>query len=100
MSAKLIKIDDAEIGEPDLCFFCPGCKCYHGVWLKKDGYKGPVWEFNGDMERPTISPSVLVQFPCMEKMNVCHSFIRNGRIQYLSDCTHELAGKTIELPEI
>jgi len=30
---------------------------------------------------------------------VCHSFVTDGNIQYLGDCTHELAGQTIELPE-
>ena len=30
---------------------------------------------------------------------VCHSFVRDGRIEFLSDCTHELAGQTVELEE-
>lgn len=30
----------------------------------------------------------------------CHSFITDGKIQYLSDCFHELAGQTVDLPEI
>lgn len=29
---------------------------------------------------------------------VCHSFIRDGQIQFLSDCTHALAGQTVPLP--
>jgi hypothetical protein len=31
---------------------------------------------------------------------LCHSFVRDGRIEFLSDCTHSLAGQTVELPEI
>jgi hypothetical protein len=31
---------------------------------------------------------------------VCHSFVKNGYIQYLSDCTHEFAGLTIELQKV
>lgn len=31
------------------------------------------------------------------KPKVCHSFVRNGKIEYLNDCTHELAGQTVEL---
>jgi hypothetical protein len=27
---------------------------------------------------------------------VCHVFVKAGEIQYLSDCTHELAGKTVQ----
>ena len=30
---------------------------------------------------------------------VCHSFIRDGRIQFLGDCTHHLAGQTVDLPD-
>ena len=30
---------------------------------------------------------------------VCHSFVRNGRIEFLGDCTHGLAGKTVDLPK-
>lgn len=28
----------------------------------------------------------------------CHSFIRDGQIQFLGDCGHALAGKTVALP--
>jgi hypothetical protein len=31
---------------------------------------------------------------------LCHSFVENGRIRYLSDCTHAYAGQTVELKEI
>jgi hypothetical protein len=31
---------------------------------------------------------------------VCHSWVTNGRIQFLSDCTHSLKDQTVELPEI
>ena len=30
---------------------------------------------------------------------VCHSFVTDGRIQFLGDCTHSLAGQTVDLPE-
>ena len=30
---------------------------------------------------------------------VCHSFVTDGRIQFLADCTHALAGQTVDLPE-
>lgn len=29
---------------------------------------------------------------------VCHSFVTDGCIQYLGDCTHRLAGQTVDLP--
>jgi hypothetical protein len=97
-------------------FYCPGCNVYHCVWTANEGYPHPVWDYNGDVERPTISPSLLVRWrhpkgysnenpapigydgPIVDE--ICHMFIKDGMIQYLSDCTHELAGKTIELPEL
>ncbi len=87
-------------------FRCPGCKRNHGVTTG--------WTFNGDVERPTFSPSVLVQgvdditddehARIMAGENVaarpyvCHSFVTDGRIQYLGDCTHAMAGTTQDLP--
>jgi hypothetical protein len=29
---------------------------------------------------------------------VCHSFVTDGRIQFLGDCTHALANQTFDLP--
>lgn len=89
-------------------FFCPGCKCHHGISTKAPA---PTWSWNGDVEKPTFSPSLLVKMgpkadpvthlaPKGAPRQVCHSFIREGRIEFLSDCTHELAGQTVEMEEI
>jgi hypothetical protein len=93
--------------------FCPACRNGHG-------FREGVWDFNGDYDRPTFSPSMLVMsghyapghtgdecwcsynrehqddhsgFEC----SVCHSFVKDGNIQFLSDCTHSLAGQTVPL---
>lgn len=29
----------------------------------------------------------------------CHTFIRAGKIEFLGDCTHALAGQTVALPD-
>ena len=79
-------------------FNCPGCKCSH--FINTNPANGAVWEFNFDMEKPTVSPSLLVRMPWKDEMKTCHSFVRNGNIQFLNDCTHELAGQTVEIPEI
>lgn len=62
---------------------------------------GASWTFNGDLEKPTFSPSILVKLERTDggKTKICHSFVELGQIRYLSDCTHHLAGKTIEMPE-
>jgi len=48
------------------------------------------------MNRPTVMPSIRVN---LGQGGLCHSFITNGYIRFLNDCTHELAGETIEIPE-
>jgi hypothetical protein len=85
----------------DYLFYCEGCKCHHGVWTTNKNRSNAIWDFNGDVEHPTVSPSILVRWT-REKGNdiVCHSFIRNGFIEYLSDSSHFLAGKTVELTDI
>ena len=32
--------------------------------------------------------------------SVCHSFVTDGRIQFLADSNHALAGQTVDLPEV
>ena len=84
-------------------FWCEGCKTEHQVWTDAQDGVDP-WMWNKDTERPTVSPSVLVNADLFGQRNpnqpVCHSFIKDGMIQYLNDCTHELAGRTVELKEI
>lgn len=87
-----------------ILFDCPGCKIVHMVWVKQpEGGRYPIWEFNGDMEKPTITPSVSVNANVpIDPPNThkCHSFITDGKIQFLSDCTHPLAGQTVDLPDL
>jgi len=83
-------------------FNCPGCGFAHGVWTKTENpLTHARWDFNGDVNNPTVSPSILVRGYDGEKEQnyVCHSFIKAGKIQFLGDCTHALAGQTVELPE-
>ena len=85
-------------------FSCPGCKRDHHIQHGSD--IGPNWGWNGNLERPTFTPSVLVTYPGPDAGKdgappaVCHSFVTDGRIQFLGDCTHELASQTVDLPPI
>lgn len=102
--------------EQHIMFWCQGCDSAHGVYVGHGG-----WAFNGNWDRPTFSPSVLVRsghyaegwkqgdacwctyaaehpedehpFLCHR----CHLFVTEGKIQFLADCTHALAGQTLEL---
>lgn len=84
-------------------FECPGCRQWHVVYTTDERENGGhKWAFNGDVNRPTFSPSLLVwrDHGPAEVQFRCHSFIRDGRVQFLSDCTHALAGQTVDLPEV
>jgi hypothetical protein len=71
-------------------FYCAGCSELHQVHVA--GVNTPVWGWDGNVEKPTFSPSILVT----SRDRKCHSFVRDGKIEFLSDCTHEFAG--IPLP--
>lgn len=92
MGSKLRTLADNIVA-----FRCPGCETMHQVWTDR-------WAFNGDGDCPTFSPSVFVNPPekaaHVPSLPSCHSFVRDGRIQFLSDCTHPLAGQTVDLPNI
>lgn len=95
-----------------LGFRCPGCNQMHAVNVGPGG-----WGFDGDHARPTFTPSVLVRgtywepavtaenmeewrrapWPQHPVERVCHSFVTDGQIQFLGDCTHALAGQTVPL---
>ena len=98
--AEIIKTD-LEDNSPDYAFDCPGCGMSHGIWTSKPNANGAIWTFNGDMEKPTISPSI---FGYAENDGrifwCCHSIIRDGKIQFISDSTHKLAGQTVDLPDL
>jgi len=87
MSTKAKRLSDGSIA-----FHCPGCDGMHHV-------KEPGWSFNGDFESPTITPSILVtwEFGDERVKHVCHSFVKDGTIQFLADCTHALAGQNVLL---
>lgn len=93
----MAKISEVENRKGMHLFWCPGCKCCHYIATSENDCGFPIWKWDGDVEKPTISPSIKVEYHGADKNTICHSFIRDGKIQYLSDCTHELAGKTIDM---
>jgi len=79
MMDKIIKTKDNRY-----VFRCPGCNNIHSINDK-------IWNFNGDLEKPTIKPSIL------NPDARCHSFVTEGKIKFLKDSTHKLAGETVDL---
>jgi hypothetical protein len=98
-----------------VAFICPGCQELHQVRVEGDR----PWGFNGDFERPTFTPSILVQGKKLVRdtagkwtgewerdaggnliPTVCHSFVTDGQISFLGDCTHALRGQVVPLQPI
>lgn len=134
--------------------WCPGCDRLHPFRLAPGDERGVFWEWDGNLEQPTFSPSLLVstavhlcegehepaecpnpdtcgakshqlgrrlaggvitwveyrQHPHNRKVyghgtphtrdpawGPCHSFLRAGRWEFLSDSAHELAGQTVDM---
>ncbi len=96
---KFLEVDRESFDDPEYIFQCPGCGGLHGVWVNIFHTNGSRWYFNGDVDKPIINPSLLVRGENKDGPTVCHSFIKDGMIQFLSDCTHELAGKTVEIED-
>lgn len=120
------KLRSLESGR--LAFMCPGCRGLHQVAVRQDGQNiGPAWGYNGNPNAPTFTPSILCRYTRLDMDDdeldrvlaeyklpedrerlladkrvsvVCHSFVTDGRIQFLNDCTHALAGQTVDLPDL
>lgn len=91
------------------CFWCPGCEEQHRIAVYEKQDNGAIWTFNENIESPTFNPSLLIKtgkyanslFIDNEGLSsICHSFIKDGKIEFLSDCTHKLKSQTIELKDI
>lgn len=83
-----------------IAFWCPGCASVHAIKVSASG-----WTFDGNAVAPTFSPSILVTYDGADAdqpealPSRCHSFVKAGQIEFLSDCTHALASKTVPLPD-
>lgn len=63
------------------------------------------WGFNGDEEKPSFVPSVLIRCKATDRDDkafdtVCHLYVTDGKIHYQPDCTHELKGQVVPMTDI
>jgi hypothetical protein len=126
LSKKLRKWVDPVTGNEGLAYWCQGCKRSHNIRIKGPG----AWGWNGDAEKPVFTPSVLTTNghyvpshkpgdPCWctyvqehpdeaddtFTCHGCHTFVgcngaQPGEVIFLGDCTHELAGQVLPLPDL
>jgi hypothetical protein len=96
LSAKLRSV------EGGVAHWCPACDESHV-------YRVPRWMFDGNVDSPTFSPSMLISWGTWgdddpedkEKYDgrICHYFLTAGKLAYCGDSTHALAGQTVDLPD-
>ena len=102
--AKLHRIADNRYA-----FHCPACGHAHQIRVvDDDGEEGRAgWTWNGSMDAPTFRgtkkdprPSLLVNVGgANPTVPICHSVITDGKIAFIADSTHAMAGQTVDMPE-
>jgi hypothetical protein len=74
--------------------WCPGCKEMHILPIRQNG-----WTYqNMESAEPTATPSFLHTLD--RHGRTCHYILTGGVLNFCSDCTHDLAGKPVQLPDI
>jgi hypothetical protein len=60
-----------------------------------------VWQFNGDLILPSFSPSLLntCEMHPDSSRRRCHLHMTLGKINYGADCSHSLAGESVDVPD-
>lgn len=94
LGSKLRRVQHAR--GVSLSFWCPGCRGAHMIKIIGGP---PIWAWDGNIEAPTISPSIKVTHYGRDREWICHSFVRNGQIQFLGDCDHDLKNQTVPIPD-
>jgi Family of unknown function (DUF6527) len=107
MKAMLRNVHDKDKRYQCLMFVCPGCASdenHYGTGLHmlpvNTTETSPSWNFDGNLDFPTISPSIKTDGMSDGKPFVCHSFLKGGIFQFLEDSTHPLSGKLVPMVDL
>lgn len=105
MKAKLISVvEGTGVRYTALKFRCPGCaegmiSGLHVLPVNSPQHK-PSWNWDGNLDAPTISPSIHTVSGPRENSFICHSFLKAGIFEFLNDSTHSLAGQKVPMPDL
>lgn len=88
--------------------WCPACEEMHVFATDKPNSQGAQWRFNNDANHPTFEPSMHIKINNKDHPHhqpnaattVCHYTLTAGILTYLMDCTHDMRGRKIYLPEL
>lgn len=102
MKSQIRHIDDHGVKYDALAFICPGCIAMVGgsglhLLPINTTSKSPAWTWNGNLEKPTLSPSILTG---RGSDKICHCFLQDGVFHFLSDCNHELKDQYVDIPDL
>ncbi len=112
MKSRLRTVRYDNVSVNTLMFVCPGCVAggpdgYDGIHMlpvnAPQGFDRASWDFDGNLEAPTLSPSILSHGAVVDGVEVrptCHSFLRDGVFEFLGDSTHPLAGQKVPIPDL
>lgn len=98
----MAKVKIETYGDTTYCIY--KCPCQKQVlWIPITGPK--AWKFSGSPDLPSLQPSLLTTWKGRDEQgqiieHICHSFLKDGKVIFLNDCNHNLAGQTVELPDI
>ena len=116
MKTALRRVTTKDGSYQTLYHWCEACGHVHGARID-DGRPTsmPKWTWNGDREKPTLSPSILNfttysdqddnyggprKLPEGQRRTLCHYFLKDGVIEYCGDNPHALNGKSVPLIDI
>jgi hypothetical protein len=100
---KLQPFTNSDHSVEGLSFYCPACDHLHAFYTKHafNGVVKETWNFDGNLDKPSFTPSL--KNTCDNhpdpKQRCCHLTVTNGKIKYHDDCSHLMAGRTIDLPD-
>lgn len=104
MKSMLRHVLDHGVEYNCLAFVCPGCATRFGDGLHmlpvNTDQHSPAWIWDGNLEAPTISPSIKTESGNPDKPFVCHSFLQAGVFDFLTDSTHSLSGCKVPIPDL
>lgn len=105
MTVAILKtVDDHDSIYQAIMLWCPGCERIGSGDTKYGGLHMipvlgntrtlPRWDWNGDLVKVTLYPSMLTRG---SGDFICHSFLRDGVWDFLTDSTHQYAGQKVDM---
>lgn len=94
------------------------CPAGHNHYINTNvpNQQNAQWAFNGNLDFPTFTPSINESTGYFVDPNIqgdegdeefikqnsyrCHFIVTDGKIYFCPDCSHDLKGQTLDLPDI